>query len=39
MEEQFATWYHIPIATLRHWEQGASSARPYLTVTGTNRKA
>jgi len=35
-QEQFAALYHIPIGTLRDWEQGRSEpdqpARAYLTV-------
>ena len=35
-EEEFATRYHIPLETLRDWEQGRSEpdqpARAYLTV-------
>lgn len=35
-QEQFATRYHIPLGTLRDWEQGRSKpdqpARAYLTV-------
>lgn len=35
-QEQFATRFHIPLGTLRDWEQGAAvpdqSARAYLTV-------
>jgi len=35
-QEEFATRYHIPIGTLRDWEQGRSepdqAARAYLTV-------
>ena len=35
-QEEFATRYHIPIGTLRDWEQGRSEpdqpARAYLTV-------
>jgi putative transcriptional regulator len=36
MQEEFAGRYHIPIGTLRDWEQGRSEpgqpARAYLTV-------
>src|SRR5437588_11132175 len=35
-QEEFATRYHIPLGTLRDWEQGRSEpdqpARAYLTV-------
>ena len=35
-QEEFATRYHIPVGTLRDWEQGRSQpdqpARAYLTV-------
>ena len=35
-QEQFASRFHIPLGTLRDWEQGAAqpdqSARAYLTV-------
>lgn len=35
-QEEFAVRYHIPIGTLRDWEQGRSEpdqpARAYLTV-------
>ena len=35
-QEQFAARYHIPLGTLRDWEQGRSipdqPARAYLTV-------
>jgi putative transcriptional regulator len=35
-QEEFAARYHIPIGTLRDWEQGRSEpdqpARAYLTV-------
>jgi len=35
-QEEFATRYHIPIGTLRDWEQGRTEpdqpARAYLTV-------
>ena len=35
-QEEFATRYHIPVATLRDWEQGRfeldAAARAYLTV-------
>src|ERR1700722_7414644 len=35
-QEQFATHFHIPLGTLRDWEQGVAqpdqSARAYLTV-------
>ena len=35
-QEEFATRYHIPVGTLRDWEQGRSEpdqpARAYLTV-------
>ena len=35
-EEEFATRYHIPLGTLRDWEQGSSEpdqlTRAYLTV-------
>jgi putative transcriptional regulator len=39
-QEQFALRFHIPIGTLRDWEQGAaepdSCARAYLTVIARN---
>jgi putative transcriptional regulator len=35
-QEEFATRYHIPVSTLRDWEQGRfepdAAARAYLTV-------
>jgi putative transcriptional regulator len=35
-QEEFATHYHIPVSTLRDWEQGRfepdAAARAYLTV-------
>jgi putative transcriptional regulator len=35
-QEEFATWYHVPLGTLRDWEQGRTEpdqpARAYLTV-------
>jgi putative transcriptional regulator len=37
-QEEFAARYHIPIGTLRDWEQGRAApdqaARAYLTVIG-----
>jgi putative transcriptional regulator len=42
-QEEFAEKFHIPIGTLRDWEQGKSqpdqSARAYLTVIARNPKA
>ena len=42
-QEEFATRFHIPLGTLRDWEQGAaepdSCARAYLTVIARNPKA
>jgi putative transcriptional regulator len=42
-QEQFATRFHIPLGTLRDWEQGAAepdqAARAYLTVIGRNPQA
>jgi len=42
-QEEFATRFHIPIGTLRDWEQGRkdpdAAARAYLTVIGRNPEA
>lgn len=42
-QEEFATRFHIPISTLRDWEQGRkdpdAAARAYLIVIGRNPKA
>jgi putative transcriptional regulator len=42
-QEQFASRFHIPLGTLRDWEQGASqpdqSARAYLTVIARDPEA
>jgi putative transcriptional regulator len=42
-QEDFATRYHIPIGTLRDWEQGRvepdRAARAYLTVIARDREA
>lgn len=42
-QEEFATRFHIPIGTLRDWEQGRkdpdAAARAYLMVIGRNPKA
>src|SRR5882672_2027687 len=42
-QEEFAARYHIPLGTLRDWEQGAAepdqAARAYLTVIARNPKA
>jgi putative transcriptional regulator len=42
-QEEFATRFHIPLGTLRDWEQGAArpdqSARAYLTVIARNPEA
>lgn len=39
-QEEFAAHFHIPLGTLRDWEQGAAtpdqSARAYLTVIARN---
>ena len=39
-QEEFAARFHIPLGTLRDWEQGAaepdSCARAYLTVIAKN---
>jgi putative transcriptional regulator len=39
-QEEFAARYHIPLGTLRDWEQGRSTpdqpARAYLTVIAHN---
>ncbi len=39
-QEEFAARFHIPIGTLRDWEQGRkdpdAAARAYLTVIGRN---
>ena len=39
-QEEFATRFHIPIGTLRDWEQGRkdpdAAARAYLIVIGRN---
>jgi len=42
-QEEFARRFHIPIGTLRDWEQGRkepdTAARAYLTVIGRNPQA
>jgi putative transcriptional regulator len=42
-QEEFASRFHIPLGTLRDWEQGAAtpdqSARAYLTVIARNPQA
>jgi putative transcriptional regulator len=42
-QEEFAARVHIPLGTLRDWEQGATepdqAARAYLTVIACNPKA
>jgi putative transcriptional regulator len=42
-QEEFSTRYHIPLGTLRDWEQGRSApdqpAKAYLTVIARNPKA
>jgi putative transcriptional regulator len=42
-QEQFAERFHIPLGTLRDWEQGAAqpdqSARAYLTVIARDPEA
>jgi putative transcriptional regulator len=42
-QEQFAARFHIPLGTLRDWEQGAAepdqAARAYLTVIARNPHA
>jgi putative transcriptional regulator len=42
-QEQFAARFHIPLGTLRDWEQGAAqpdqSARAYLTVVARDPDA
>jgi putative transcriptional regulator len=42
-QEEFASRFHIPLGTLRDWEQGAAtpdqSARAYLTVIARNPEA
>jgi putative transcriptional regulator len=42
-QEDFATRFHIPLGTLRDWEQGRkepdTAARAYLRVIGRNPKA
>jgi putative transcriptional regulator len=42
-QEDFAARYHIPIGTLRDWEQGRvepdQAARAYLTVIARNPEA
>jgi putative transcriptional regulator len=42
-QEEFATQFHIPIGTLRDWEQGRkdpdAAARAYLMVIGRNPSA
>ncbi len=42
-QEDFANRFHIPIGTLRDWEQGRkvpdAAARAYLTVIGRNPEA
>jgi putative transcriptional regulator len=42
-QEEFATRFHIPLGTLRDWEQGRkapdAAARAYLVVIGRNPSA
>lgn len=42
-QEEFASRFHIPLGTLRDWEQGRkdpdAAARAYLVVIGRNPKA
>jgi putative transcriptional regulator len=42
-QEEFAAEFHIPLGTLRDWEQGRkepdAAARAYLTVIGRNPSA
>lgn len=42
-QEEFATRFHIPLGTLRDWEQGRkdpdAAARAYLVVIGRNPTA
>lgn len=42
-QEEFANRFHIPLGTLRDWEQGRkepdTTARAYLTVIGRNPQA
>lgn len=42
-QEEFSSRFHIPIGTLRDWEQGRkdpdAAARAYLTVIGRNPAA
>ena len=42
-QEEFATRFHIPIGTLRDWEQGRkapdAAAKAYLVVIGRNPSA
>ena len=42
-QEEFAARFHIPLGTLRDWEQGAAEpdtcARAYLTVIARNPQA
>jgi putative transcriptional regulator len=42
-QEEFSTRFHIPLGTLRDWEQGRkdpdAAARAYLTVIGRNPDA
>ena len=42
-QEEFAAQYHIPLGTLRDWEQGRklpdAPARAYLTVISRNPEA
>ena len=42
-QEEFAARFHIPIGTLRDWEQGRkdpdAAARAYLVVIGKNPRA
>lgn len=42
-QEEFATRYHIPLGTLRDWEQGRAApdrpARAYLLVIARNPEA
>ena len=42
-QEEFAARFHIPLGTLRDWEQGRkepdAAARAYLVVIGRNPEA
>ena len=42
-QEEFAARFHIPVGTLRDWEQGRkdpdAAARAYLVVIGKNPEA